>query len=186
MAESINLPGGGMLAVSRTALSALRTALLRDGGEEAVAALREAGYAGGEAVWTAFVEWLAGRNDLDPADMNLEEFETRASEFFGAAGWGAITIGTLDGAVMTVDSPDWGEADPASQLESPGCHFTTGMLADFFGRMSEEPLAVLEVECRSAGAERCRFLLGNADVMTYVFDEMDHGLRYDEAVARVE
>ncbi|MEP6691293.1 MAG: V4R domain-containing protein [Gemmatimonadaceae bacterium] len=189
MGSSINLAGGGMLAVSRTALSALRTAMLRDGGPETAGVLREAGYAGGEAVWSSFVGWLASNGHHDPADLSLEELEARASEYFSDAGWGALSIGTLgtqDGAVMTVDSVDWGEADATSHLDGPACHFTTGMLADFFGRLSDEPLAVLEVECRSTGADRCRFLLGNGDVMTYVFEEMDRGENYAEAVARVE
>ncbi len=184
--SSINLAGAGMLAVSRTALSALRMAMLRDGGPEIAAQLRDAGYAGGDAVWGAFTRWMSDHDLPDPSEMNVAEFETRASEYFGDAGWGALTIGSLEGAVVTVDSVDWGEADPSNQLDGPGCHFSTGMLADFFGRMSEEPLAVLEVECRSAGADRCRFLLGDADVLTFVFEEMDKGEEYAEAVARVE
>jgi hypothetical protein len=52
--------------------------------------------------------------------------------------------------------------------------------------MSDEPLAVLEVECRCAGADRCRFLLGNADVLTYVFEEMNDGTAYADAVGKVE
>ena len=55
--------------------------------------------------------------------------------------------------------------------------------ADFFGRISDAPLAVLEVECRSMGAPRCRFLLGNSDVLQYVFTEVEKGVAYDEAVA---
>ncbi len=175
-----------MLAVSRTALSALRTAMLRDGGAETASIMREAGYAGGEAVWVSFVEWLADHGMPDAGEMSVEEFEARASEYFGASGWGSLSIGSLEGAVHTVDSVDWGEADPSSHLDGPGCHFSTGLLADFFGRMTDEPLAVLEVECRSAGAERCRFLLGNGEVLTYVFEEMDSGIAYAEAVAKIE
>jgi hypothetical protein len=57
------------------------------------------------------------------------------------------------------------------------------MFADFFGRVADAPLAVMEVECRSAGAERCRFLLGSTEVMQQVYEEMSQGVAYDEAVA---
>jgi hypothetical protein len=56
------------------------------------------------------------------------------------------------------------------------------MFADFFGRVADAPLAVMEVECRSAGSARCRFLLGSADVMTQVYDEMSRGTGYEAAV----
>jgi hypothetical protein len=57
------------------------------------------------------------------------------------------------------------------------------MFADFFGRVADAPLAVMEVECRSTGAERCRFLLGSAEVMQAVYEGMSQGIGYDEAVA---
>ena len=59
------------------------------------------------------------------------------------------------------------------------------MFADFFGRIADSPLAVLEVECRSAGAPRCRFLIGNAEVMGHVYDEMGAGQSYELAVEDV-
>jgi hypothetical protein len=40
----------------------------------------------------------------------------------------------------------------------------------------------MEVECRSAGGERCRFLLGSTDVMQQVYDGMSRGASYEEAV----
>ena len=76
------------------------------------------------------------------------------------------------------------EADPASGLEYPGCHLTTGMFADFFGRLAGTPLAVMEVECRSMGTQRCRFLIGGAEVMQQVYDQMAEGVSYEEAASR--
>lgn len=186
MSPTINLPNHEMLAVSRTALSALRAALLRDVGPSAAAALQEAGYAGGAAVFASFRAWLREMGEAEPDDLDLDRFQRRASEYFRDAGWGTIEITSLVDAVATVDTDDWGEADPAAGLDQPGCHFTTGMFADFFGRLSEVPLAVLEVECRSAGAGRCRFLLGNPEVMRYVYEELERGANYDEIVAKVE
>ena len=174
-----------MVAMSRQALAALRAALLRDAGPEGAAVLRDAGFAGGESVYASFADWLRARGGAEPDLLGVEEFQRRAAEYFRDTGWGSLTLDTLRTVVATVDSPNWEEADPGAQLDHPGCHFTTGLFADFFGRVSDEPLAVLEVECRSAGASRCRFLLGSGEVMNYVFEALERGESYADAVSRV-
>jgi predicted hydrocarbon binding protein len=185
MIHSIDLADHRMVAMSRTTLAALRSILFRDAGPAAAGALQEAGYAGGEAVYQSFREWLRKQGKAAPEDLEVGEFQHRASTYFREAGWGSITVGSMGEALATVDSADWGESDTGANLDQPGCHITTGMFADFFGRLSDVPLAVLEVECRSAGHERCRFLLGNADVMRFVYDEMEKGHSYMDAVAAV-
>ena len=54
------------------------------------------------------------------------------------------------------------------------------VLADESGK----PVAVLEVECRSAGQDRCRFLVGSPDVMDAVYEEMGRGTDYEAAVKK--
>lgn len=181
MAQSIDLPENGLVALTRQSLLALRSALFRDVGPNAAALLQEAGYAGGQALYDAFARWLASRGLSAPEDLAAAEFALRATEFFRDTGWGAIEIGALE-SVATVDSPDWAESDPAYPLEFPGCYYTAGVLADFFGRLAGQPLAVMEVECRSMGAPRCRFLVGSGDTMQKVYDAMGQGIPYDEAV----
>src|SRR5919199_185752 len=183
--RTIDLAEHEMLALSRTAFSALRGALLRDADIAGATYLQEAGYAGSEAVYASFRKWLRGRMDAEPGELSLDEFAELASEYFESAGWGSLRIGSLRDAVATVDTDNWGEADPASALDQPGCHLTTGMLAGFFGHLADVPLAVLEVECRSMGAPRCRFLLGGADVMGRIYDDVERGVAYEEAVAAV-
>jgi predicted hydrocarbon binding protein len=185
MIHSIDLPDHHLVAMSRSTLAALRAILSRDFGPAAAGALQEAGYAGGEAVYQSFREWLRIQGKAAPDELEVGEFQRKASIYFREAGWGTITIGSIGEALATVDSADWGESDPAGGLDQPGCHITTGLFADFFGRLSDVPLAVLEVECRSAGADRCRFLLGNADVMRSVYDAMENGRSYTEAVESV-
>ena len=182
---SIHMKDHRMLAMSRQALAALRTALLRDAGTDGAAVLRDAGFAGGESVYTSFTDWLRARASVAPETLSVDAFQERAAEYFRETGWGSLSLGSLHDVVATVDSPNWEEADPSAHLDHPGCHFTTGLFADFFGRVSDDPLAVLEVECRSAGASRCRFLLGSGEVMNYVFDALEHGGGYEDAVARV-
>lgn len=182
MAQAIDLPGNALVALTRDSLTALRTALFRDVGPSAAALLQEAGYAGGAAMYDAFGRWLAVRGLGEPDALAATEFGLRATEFFGDTGWGAIELGTLD-SVATIDSPDWAEGDPASPLEFPGCYYTAGVFADFFGRLAGEPLSVMEVECRSMGAERCRWLVGSGEMMQHVYDAMGQGIGYDQALS---
>ncbi len=185
MTESIQLADSGMIALTRDTLAALRAALFRDLGGNATGYFQEAGYAGGSALFTAFGLWAQQRGYTAPDAIAAADFQRFATEFFGDLGWGSIALGTLHGAVATIDSEDWGEADPNSAMEFPGCHLSTGMFAEFFGRLAGAPMAVMEVECRSMGAPRCRFLLGSTEALRHVYDEMSRGVAYDDAVASV-
>jgi predicted hydrocarbon binding protein len=179
---TIDLTGNGMLAITRDALTALRAALMRDTGLAAAGYLQEAGYAGGGQLFEAFRQWLASRGAGAPESLSIDGFQREATEFFRLAGWGSLQVGALHDTVATLDSADWGEATPEHALEHVGCSFSSGMFADFFGRVADAPLAVMEVECRSAGAQRCRFLLGSTDVMQTVYEHMSQGVGYEDAV----
>ncbi len=63
------------------------------------------------------------------------------------------------------------------------CFFSSGMLADFFGRLSGEPVAVMEVECRSRNDERCRFLSASPDTLNEVYERMTQGTGYEQALS---
>jgi hypothetical protein len=39
----------------------------------------------------------------------------------------------------------------------------------------------MEVECRSMGAERCRWLVGSGETMQHVYERMSEGIAYDDA-----
>lgn len=182
MPQSIELPDNGLVALTRASLVALRTALFRDVGPNAAAALQEAGYAGGQSLYDAFARWTRARGHASPEDVPATEFGHEAGEFFRQMGWGAFDVGSLE-SVATVDAADWAESDPAHPLDFPGCYYTAGVLADFFGRLAGSPVAVMEVECRSKGAPRCRWLIGDGETMQHIYDEMGRGISYDEAAA---
>ena len=180
---TLDLAGYGMVAVTRDALAALRSSLMRDAGDAAAGYFQEAGYAGGATLFEAFRSWLRARGAAAPESLPLDEFQQLAGQFFRETGWGSLHVGALDETVVTLDSTDWGEASPDAGLEHPCCHLSSGMFADFFGRVADAPLAVMEVECRSTGADRCRFLLGSAEVMQHVYEAMSRGEGYEKAVA---
>ena len=185
MPESFDLMENTMVALTRDALTTLRSSLFRDVGANAASYLQEAGYASGAALYEAFRRWLAGRGLGAPESLAADQFTERATDFFRALGWGSVELGSLHDAIVVIDSDNWAEADPGQPLEFPGCHVSTGMLADFFGRLAGNDLAVMEVECRSMGAPRCRFLLASAEVMQHVYDEMERGLDYSAAADSV-
>jgi predicted hydrocarbon binding protein len=180
---TLDLTGNGMFGLTRDALTALRNALLRDTGPTAAAYLQEAGYAGGGALFAAFGQWLVSRGDGAPDSLPIDVFQREATEFFRQAGWGSLAVGALHDTVATLDSTDWAEATPDQPLEHPFCHLSSGMFADFFGRVADAPLAVMEVECRTTGDARCRFLLGSTEVMQQVYDGMAAGASYEDAIA---
>jgi predicted hydrocarbon binding protein len=182
---SFHLAGTGLVGVTRDALVTLRAVLFRDAGANAAAYLQEAGYAGGNGLFVAFREWCASHLLDAPESMDAAEFQAHAADFFRELGWGAISVGTLHDSVLTIDSSDWAEADPASAMQYPGCYLSAGLLAEFFGRVAGAQLVVMEVECRSMGSDRCRFLVGSAETIQHVYDAMTQGASYEATLAQM-
>jgi uncharacterized protein len=182
---SLDLAGSGIVGIPRDALASLRSTLFRDAAANAPAYLQEAGYAGGTALHLAFAKWCESRELGIPEQMPASEFHTRASEFFWESGWGVVHLATLHDSVLTLESPDWAEADPASAMPYPGCYLSAGLLADFFSRIAGSQLVVMEVECRSMGSERCRFLVGSAETLQHVYDGLTQGVTYEASLEQM-
>ena len=171
------------LRIGRRVLHQLRASLERDTGLQASTYLQEAGFAGGEELYTEFTEWLLGTRGVErPADLDTEFLSEVLSEFFADQGWGALTATPLSSAVLALDATDWAEAAEDGRGEFPSCHLTCGLLADFFGRISDGLVAVMEVECKSRGDGRCRFLAGAPDTLSALYDRMAQGTGYADAV----
>ncbi|HKS06361.1 MAG TPA: V4R domain-containing protein [Gemmatimonadaceae bacterium] len=186
MSTTIELLPQQLVTLPRASISALRTALLRDAGPGFSSYLQEAGYAGGEAIYAAFREWLTARGADLPEDLPIGAFATQSAAFFTDTGWGHFDVTPIRDLAAIIESSDWAESDPDARFDHPSCHFTTGLLADFFGRVASTPLAVLEVECRSSGGECCRFIAGSAEVMQHVYDRMADGADHMAALDELE
>ena len=63
-------------------------------------------------------------------------------------------------------------------VQYPSCAFTSGLLADFMSRLGDAPLAAMEVECRSRGEARCRWLIGAPESLTALYEHMAQGADY--------
>ncbi len=141
--------------------------------------LQEAGYAAGEGAYRAFAAWLPGVAGVeDPGELAAARVAEMLSRFLSSLGWGGVTVSQLAGAVVSIDSPDWSEAQPGAGLQYPSCAFTSGLLADFMSRLGDAPLAVMEVECRSRGEGRCRWLVGAPESLTALYEHMAQGADY--------
>jgi predicted hydrocarbon binding protein len=171
------------LRLGRRVIHQLRASLERDTGLQAAAYLQEAGFAGGEELYTAFSEWLSRHRGVErPSDLDVEFLGEVLGEFFAEQGWGRLEATPLGPAVLALDSAEWAEAADERQAEFPSCHLSCGLLADFLGRISQELVAVMEVECRSRGEARCRFLAGSPETLGAVYERMAQGTGYLEAL----
>ena len=170
------------LALPVASLDALRVALIDTVGADAAAhALRAAGYAAGDA----FFGILAGPDADDPGAATADRFWRDLARLFASRGWGQLSFRRAHDGVGSLEATDWVEARMDASAEQPSCHFTTGALANILGRTADGEVAVLEVECRSRGDQRCRFLFGSADAVYRLYDQIAAGTSADSAVAEL-
>lgn len=179
------LGASALSALPRASLHALRASLQRDLGDGFAAVLQEAGYAGGESVFAGLRDWCASNGMGAPESLPYAQFQQALVRFFAETGWGNITLEPIGDTALAVDSADWAEADPAAQTPYPSCYYTAGMLADVFGRVADGPMQAMEVECRSNGAERCRWLLASPEVIGHVYQRLTEGVGYAEALGEL-
>lgn len=164
-------------------LRALHASLQTHAPDAAVTILQETGFASGEAIHQAFTAWLpAGAGVESPDQLDGNRLSQVLSGFFEAQGWGPLSVNPLPGGALALDSAAWAEAEPGT-AQAPMCFFTAGMLADFLGRLSGESVAVMEVECRSKGDERCRFLSAMPETLQRVYEAMTEGRSYEDALS---
>jgi predicted hydrocarbon binding protein len=170
-----------LLALGRPALTNLGQTLFAEQPDHAARYLQEMGYAAGEALHSAFEAWLRSETGVaHAADLPAESLGPSLSRFLVETGWGPVEIEQLSEAVLAVDAADAPEADSAAGYESPSCFMMGGLLADFLGRVSGTTVAVMEVECRSQHAERCRFLVGAPGTLDQIYEHLVQGGAYLE------
>jgi bacteriochlorophyll 4-vinyl reductase len=155
-------------------LRALHASLASHAPEQALTVLQEAGYGAGADLYQAFVAWLPRATGFaKPEEIGAAQLSAVVSRFFEHAGWGDLSVTSIGGGTLALDSAAWAESEPGT-AQAPMCFFTAGMLADFLGRLSGESVAVMEVECRSKGDERCDDSLERA-FLEYYRDTADEG-----------
>ncbi len=173
------------LAVGRAAIEQLRSVLERELPEHAAGLLREIGFAAGDGAYDGFVGSVSNRYGVEtPQSLDARYLGDALAGFFREEGWGSVSMETLAPGLLGLDSGDWALADPRGTVV-PSCHFTCGMLSDFFTRLGGYPAAVMEVDCRSRGDARCRFLVGSPDLLTWLYEGLVGGKSYEDLVAEL-
>ena len=168
------------LLLPAASLHALGRALEAElGADPAARALQNAGHAAGDAIFAA----LVAQDDL--ADLPESEFWQRLDAFFQEHGWGHLHFEAAHAGIGTLESSDWAEADPDAMQIRPSCHMTSGLIANLLGRVAGEEVGVLEVECRSRGDLRCRFLFGGAPALQRVWLALDEEKSVEEALGQL-
>lgn len=162
----------GLVTIAGETLNRLRGSAESNAGADA---LREAGYAGGSALYAAFAEQIRAVGGTDPADMTLEDFSEKANSFFSEAGWGAVRFRSSHDALAVIDINNCWEAAAGGG----GCHIVTGVLAGFLAPLADYPVAVMEIECGSEGSASCRFLAGNAAMMDDAYERLRAGEEWE-------
>jgi bacteriochlorophyll 4-vinyl reductase len=171
------------LCIAPASLHRLRQQLHAHDPVAAATLLHEAGFATGELMASAWAERLSERTGLDdPGQLDVRWFGPMLTEVATEFGWGSLELSELDDEALLLDSSDWAEA-LADTSSHPACHFTTGALAAFLSAQAGTPVAVIEVECRSSGAERCRFAAGSPEMLAVVWDLMTAGGDWRDAFA---
>ncbi len=145
-------------------------------GPDAVSALRESGRELGER--------LVG--DLPdghgPADAAPDSFWEEVGGLLADRGLGDLSFSVATPAVAELrlrDGPESGTDGPSG---SRGCPFTTGLLAGLLTAAADEPVAVLEVGCRSDGDGACRWLAGAETALEAVRTSLEDGASVREAM----
>jgi len=158
----------GLVTIAGETLKRLRGSAQSNAGSDA---LRDAGYAGGSALYAAFAAQIRNSGGADPAEMTLAEFSEKANSFFSEAGWGGVRLRSSHDALAVIDIDNCWEAEAAGG----GCDVVTGVLAGFLAPLADYPVAVMEIECGSEGSASCRFLAGNAEMMDDAYERLRAG-----------
>lgn len=147
-------------------LLALRAALLSRPELDTVYVLRDAGYAGGDELYDAFERYAANRGESDPQSVQIDHFFHLAGSFLTECGLGEVTLYAEGDAFCVVEIEGCWEAIAEDQPDPAGCHLTLGLIAAFLGRFADYPLSILEAKGPSTGSAYCRFLTGNAEMIS--------------------
>lgn len=169
------------VALPASALSALGRALRTNAGPlPAMHGLHAAGYEAGEAFFADFTRGL----EASLAGLTTSEFFRSLAGFLERRGWGHLRHESAHPGVGLLRSADWAEAEGAESGQ-PSCAFTVGLLSHLLSRVTDTPVAVLEVTCRASRAEGCTFAFGSGAAIHELYDLLIAGETIEGALARL-
>jgi V4R domain len=168
------------IAVPISVFEDLRRELSKEAGPlPTIHALHAAGFSGGRAAATAFLEGA----EADVTSMAQNAFWARLCSFFSRRGWGVLNQTALSPAVSLLMSDDWAESHETEPDAEGSCSFSTGFLSGLLTELAGGPVAVLEVECRTRGDDRCAFAFGSEHAIHDLYGRLLEDTDLDGAVA---
>ena len=166
------------IAVPVSIFGTLRQELSKEAGAlPTIHALHHAGYHAGEAAAASF----GGADGVQ--GMAQSAFWARVSDFFARRGWGTLTLSEQKGVVALLSSGDWVEATAGEPSEDASCSFSTGFLSGLLSTLAGGPVAVLEVECRGRGDDRCLFAFGSELAVHDLYGKLLDGATLEAALS---
>lgn len=170
------------LTLPSTALAALWSTLHRKAGSPAATqALHAAGHESGTALYHS----LDGSVPGSLAELDEGTFWDRVEEAFRRRGWGTLKHRRVHSGLGLLSTADWAEAEASNGHTHSGCAFTSGLLVGFLGRAAGQPLAVLEVGCRTRGDGECHFAFGSERAIQELYGLLLDGLDLDQALGHL-
>jgi V4R domain-containing protein len=173
--------GGGPreIAVPVSVFGSLRSELEKEAGMlPTVRALHQAGYQAGLAA-AAEVNQEAGG---DSFALSQDKFWSQLSGYFSNRGWGTLGHRASHPGVGILTSTDWAEANGEDVKPDASCSFSTGFLSGMLSQLAGAPVAVLEVMCRTRGADSCDFAFGSESAIHDLYGRLLDGAELDSAL----
>lgn len=169
----VRLPPGG--------LAELRRVIEETSSQGAVRTLREAGRRLAADAALA----IADRSGKPLPALSLDAFFTELDRYFAQSGWGGLMHEPVNEGIGAIVAKDWAESDPSESRPAPGCHIATGLLAELLSRAAGQPVAVMEVGCRSQGNAECRFLFGSPTTLLLVHKQLAQAGDLEDVLSRL-
>lgn len=166
------------VALPVSVFEALRAEFEKDVGTlETVRALHHAGYRAGLQA-AASVNRDAGG---DAFGLTSPGFWAHLSDYFSKRGWGTLEHRRVHPGVGILSSSDWAESSTGGGSEA-GCGVSAGLLSGLLSQLAGGAVAVLEVQCRSRGDERCDFAFGSETAIHELYGRLLDGVALDQAL----
>lgn len=167
--QTVQLPSDALRALADGCLAA---------GEDSVEVVREAGRRAGR-----FLErQITG--EADPAEADPASYWEVTRDRLVEAGLGETSYRVVDAGVASIAAEGLPEAadHEGTGRGTEGCPFSAGLFGGLLSAAADRPVAVLEVECRSRGDDRCRFLVGSEERLADLRDRIVEGASLEEAL----
>lgn len=169
-----------VMALDTVFLSALHRFIQDTYGERAPAVLYQTGfYWGGQAYQSIEKLALSVYADVKTIkELSMPQFHRLFTNHLAAMGWGNFELKRRDDFLF-VDLYDSLVVDALKTLEKNAatvCDLYAGFFAGIFSKISNMPLACLEITCMIEGYEFCSFLLDNEETIGQLKEYTGRGM----------